>query len=58
MQTKHYPVAFLLVAFVAVSSFYLNTLITPAAPTDPQKVAAEVSTERYMNNLTHLAAPR
>src|SRR5262245_54540242 len=55
MQTKHYPVAVLLAAFVIVSTFYLNSLITPGASAGPHALVDGISPERYLSNVTYLS---
>jgi len=55
MQTKHYPIALILAIFVVGTSFYLNTLVTPAAVVDAKTAVADLSTQRYTANVTHLS---
>src|SRR5215467_1928643 len=56
MQTRHYSVAILLAVIAITSAFYLNTLIAPAAATDPKLVANDISVTRFMNNVAFLAS--
>src|SRR5215831_14415834 len=56
MQTRHYSVAILLAVIAITSAFYLNTLIAPAAATDPKLVANNISVTRFMNNVAFLAS--
>jgi len=55
MQSKHY-LAGILAAFAVVSSFYLNTLIAPAAALQSKALADEISAQRILNHITFLAS--
>ncbi len=55
MQTKHYPIAFVVLLFVLGSAFYLNSLVAPAAPVDPKVALNEISADRYLHQVTFLA---
>src|SRR4051812_9311739 len=56
MQSKQYPVAILLIVFALASTFYLNTLISPAAPSGATALVDQLSAERYLNHVTYLAS--
>ena len=55
MQTKHYPIAIVVLVFLAISTLYLNTLIGTSAPTDAASMVASISVDRYLSQVTYLA---
>src|SRR5262245_56905004 len=55
MKPKHYPIAFLLGILVLSSAFYLNTLVAPAAAVDDKTLLNEISTDRYLKQVTYLS---
>ena len=57
MEKRHYPVAALLVAVLAISSFYLNRLIPTGSNAEAADVAAgTLSTDRYATHVDYLAS--
>ena len=57
MEKRHYPVAALMVAFLAISSFYLNGLIPTGSNAEAADVAAgALSADRYATHVDYLAS--
>ena len=56
MKNKHYPLAAALVAFLAVTSLYLNSLIPSAAAALQGQAATQLSADRYLQHVTYLAS--
>jgi aminopeptidase YwaD len=56
MQTKHYPIAILLLLAGVASSIYLNTLIAPAAPVEAKALLGSISADRYLTHVAYLAS--
>jgi Zn-dependent M28 family amino/carboxypeptidase len=55
MEKRHYPVGLASIAFVILSSVYLNSLIAVPAPREASALVADLSADRYMKHVTHLA---
>jgi Zn-dependent M28 family amino/carboxypeptidase len=59
MQTKHYPIAILLIIFILGTALYLNSFINAAITTsasgDAKTALSELSAERYLKHVTFLA---
>ena len=57
MEKRHYPVAALLVAFLAISSPYLNSQIPTGSNAEtPALAAGAISTDRYATHVDYLAS--
>ena len=57
MEKRHYPVAAVLVAFLAISSPYLNSQIPTGSDAEtPALAAGAISTDRYATHVDYLAS--
>ena len=57
MEKRHYPIAALIVALLAISSLYLNGLIPTGSNAEAADVAAgALSTDRYATHVDYLAS--
>src|SRR5579871_2618724 len=56
MHTREASLAILLTVVAIFATFYLNALITPAAPTLPNIAIQEISASRFKDNVTFLAS--